>query len=90
MFALAGEPAEQAAADARAVLAIETALATAMLDRVQAARSRRTRSTAMTINELQALSPNFNWRKYATAAEAPPLPTINVVGARLPEGARTA
>ncbi len=32
----------------------------------------------MTINELQALSPNFNWRKYAAASEAPPLPTINV------------
>ena len=33
-----------------------------------------------TINELQALTPNFNWRKYATAAGAPPLPTINVAG----------
>jgi predicted metalloendopeptidase len=32
----------------------------------------------MGINELQALSPNFNWRKYAAAAETPKLLTINV------------
>ena len=32
----------------------------------------------MTIDELQALTPNFDWRKYAAASEAPPLPTINV------------
>jgi endothelin-converting enzyme/putative endopeptidase len=74
---LAGEPAEQAAADARAVLSIETALATAMLDRVKR-RDPASTQHRMTINELQALSPNFNWRKYAAASEAPPLPTINV------------
>ena len=76
-LALAGEPAEQAAADARAVVSIETALATAMLDRVKRRDPANTQHR-MTINELQALSPNFNWRKYASAAEAPPLPTINV------------
>jgi len=76
-LALAGEPAEQAAADAKAVLSIETALATAMLDRVKRRDPANTQHR-MTINELQALSPNFNWRKYAYAAEAPPLPTINV------------
>jgi putative endopeptidase len=74
---LAGEPAEQAIADARAVLSIETALATAMLDRVKR-RDPASTQHRMTINELQALSPNFNWRKYAAASEAPPLPTINV------------
>src|SRR5438552_2857325 len=35
ILTLAGSPAEQAAADAKAVLALETALATAQLDRVQ-------------------------------------------------------
>jgi putative endopeptidase len=74
---LAGEPAEQAAQDAKAVLSIETALATAMLDRVKR-RDPASTQHRMTINELQALSPNFNWRKYAAASEAPPLPTINV------------
>ena len=76
-FTAAGEPAEQAAADAKAVLSIETSMATAMLDRVKR-RDPASTQHHMTINELQALSPNFNWRKYAVAAEAPPLPTINV------------
>jgi endothelin-converting enzyme/putative endopeptidase len=74
---LSGEPAEQAAVDAKAVLSIETALATAMLDRVKR-RDPAATQHRMTINELQALSPNFSWRKYAAASEAPPLPTINV------------
>ena len=74
---VAGEPAEQATADAKAVLSIETSLATAMLDRVKR-RDPASTQHRMTINELQALSPNFSWRKYATASEAPPLPTINV------------
>ena len=77
MFGLAGEPAEQAANDAGAVLAFETTLATAMLDRVKR-RDPAATQHRMTINELQALSPNFSWRKYAAAAQAPPLPTINV------------
>ena len=77
MFGLAGEPAEQAAADATAVVLLETTLATAMLDRVRR-RDPAATQHRMTINELQALSPNFNWRKYASAAQAPPLPTINV------------
>jgi len=76
-FTTAGEPTEQANADAKAVLSIETAMATAMLDRVKR-RDPANREHHMTINELQALSPNFSWRKYAMAAEAPPLPTINV------------
>jgi putative endopeptidase len=74
---LSGQPAEQATLDAKAVLSIETALATAMLDRVKR-RDPASMQHRMTINELQALSPNFNWRKYAAASEAPPLPTINV------------
>jgi endothelin-converting enzyme/putative endopeptidase len=76
-FTLAGEPAEQAAADAKAVLSIETAMAEAMLDRVKRRDPANTQHR-MGINELQALSPNFNWRKYAAAAEAPRLLTINV------------
>jgi putative endopeptidase len=73
----AGVASEQAGPDAAAVLSIETALATAMLDRVKRRDPANTQHR-MTINELQALTPNFNWRKYAAASEAPPLPTINV------------
>jgi putative endopeptidase len=76
-FELAGEKSEQASADAKAVLSIETAMAEAMLDRVKRRDPANTQHH-MTINELQALSPNFNWRKYAAAAEAPRLLTINV------------
>ncbi len=77
MFGLAGEPAPQAAADATAVLALETTMASAMLDRVTR-RDPAATQHRMTINELQALTPGFSWRKYAAAAAAPPLPTINV------------
>ena len=77
ILTLAGEPAQQAAADAAVVLRIETALAAASLDRVKR-RDTRSLLHRQTINELQALTPNFNWRKYALSAGSPPLPTINV------------
>ena len=77
VFVLSGATAEDAAADAKSVLGFETTLARAMLDRVKR-RDNANLQHRMTMNELQALSPNFNWRKYAIAAEAPPLPTINV------------
>jgi endothelin-converting enzyme/putative endopeptidase len=77
MLALAGAPPEQAAADARAVLSLETTLATASLDRVQRRDPKNTLHT-MPLNELQALTPNFSWRKYALSAEAPKFQVINV------------
>jgi putative endopeptidase len=77
MFGLAGATPEQASADAAAVLGLETAMATAFLDRVKR-RDPAATEHRMTITELQALTPNFGWRKYAVVAEAPPLPTINV------------
>src|SRR5262245_19580438 len=77
MLALSGARPEQAAADAKAVLSIETALASAMLDRVQR-RDPKNRLHTMPLNELQALTPNVSWRKYATAAEAPKFQVLNV------------
>ena len=77
IFELAGAKREQAQIDAQAVLSLETAMAEGMLDRVKRRDPANTQHR-MTINELQALSPNFNWRKYAAASAAPPLPTINV------------
>jgi endothelin-converting enzyme/putative endopeptidase len=77
MFALAGTASDQAAADARAVLSVETTLAGAQLDRVQRRDPKQTRHS-MTLNELQAMAPNFSWRKYAAAAEAPKFQVINV------------
>jgi len=77
VFALAGATPEQAASDARAVLSIENALAAASLDRVQR-RDPKNRLHTMPLNELQRTTPNFSWRKYATAAEAPRFQVLNV------------
>jgi putative endopeptidase len=77
LFALAGATPEKAAADAASVLAVETALAKAALDRVTR-RNPAMIQHPMTLNDLQAMTPNFSWRKYATAAEAPRFQAINV------------
>ena len=77
VFTLAGATPEQAAADAKAVLSLETALATAQMDRVQRRDPKNTLHT-MSLNDLQAMTPNFSWRKYATAAEAPKFQVLNV------------
>ncbi|HVR10814.1 MAG TPA: M13 family metallopeptidase [Thermoanaerobaculia bacterium] len=77
MFALLGEPAERAAADAAAVLEIETALAKATLDRV----SRRDPAKVyhkLTRQQLQALTPSFSWDAYLAAVGAPPVGSLNV------------
>jgi putative endopeptidase len=77
LFALSGETPEASAADAKAVLEVETALASASLDRVKR-RDPAAINHPMTLAELQAMSRNFNWRKYAAAAEAPTFQIINV------------
>jgi endothelin-converting enzyme/putative endopeptidase len=77
MLTLAGATPEQAAADAKAVLSLETTLATASLDRVQRRDPKNTLHTT-TLNDLQAMTPDFSWRKYAAAAEAPKFQVLNV------------
>ncbi|MDP9122646.1 MAG: M13 family metallopeptidase, partial [Acidobacteriota bacterium] len=78
MFGLMGEPAERAAADAAAVLAIETTLAKASIDRV----SRRDPYKVyhkLTRAELAALTPSFSWDAFLQASGAPPAASFNVV-----------
>jgi putative endopeptidase len=77
MLTLAGDPPADAAARATAVVAIETALAEASMDRVKR-REMAARQHRMTRAELQALMPAFDWRKYLGAAEAPLVQTLNV------------
>jgi endothelin-converting enzyme/putative endopeptidase len=77
IFTLAGSSPEQAAADAKAVLSLETALAAAQMDRVQRRDPKNTLHT-MPLADLQAMTPNFSWRKYAGAAEAPRFQVLNV------------
>jgi putative endopeptidase len=76
-FELLGRSPEDAAAAARTVMAIETDLAKASLERVK----RREPSNIfhkMTVTELQALSPAFDWTAYLKATGAPPFESLNV------------
>jgi len=77
MLTLAGDQPADAAARARAVIAVETALAEASMDRVKR-RDLAALQHRMTRAELQALTPAFDWKKYLGAADAPPVQTLNV------------
>jgi endothelin-converting enzyme/putative endopeptidase len=77
MFGLLGEGREAAAADAKTVLEIETALARASLDRV----SRREPANIYHLTrreDLRTLAPAFAWESYLTELGAAPLETLNV------------
>jgi endothelin-converting enzyme/putative endopeptidase len=77
MFKLAGDSPEVAAAKAKSIMRIETALAKVSLDRVSRRDPQKTYHK-MTVKELQALSPNFDWNKYFVATGAPSFDSLNV------------
>jgi endothelin-converting enzyme/putative endopeptidase len=77
MLELAGEPATAAAADARAVVDLETALARASLERVKR-RDPANIYHKMKVADLQALTPAFDWTAYLAAAAGPPVTELNV------------
>ena len=77
MFALAGDTEAQAASRAKQVLALETRLAAAQLDRV-ARRNPNNRDHPMTLDALKGLTPGFDLVAYTTSAEAPPFADVNV------------
>src|ERR1700756_698237 len=70
MLELAGEPKAQAEADAAAVLAMETALAKAAMD-IVVRRDPKNLDHKLTIKEVQALTPSFNWNRYFVAMQTP-------------------
>ena len=77
MLVLAGEKPETAAASVKAIMAIETALAKASLDRV----SRRDPARLyhdLTLAELGKLSPAFDWNRYLVTRKAPKFNALNV------------
>jgi putative endopeptidase len=77
MFGLAGAGPAAAQAQSRAVMRIETALAQAALDRV----SRRVPANIyhkVSMADLAALAPAFDWAAYVRALGGPPLQTLNV------------
>ncbi len=77
MAALAGAPAEQAAAAAQAVMKLETALAKNALDAVNRRDPNKIYHKLSTA-ELQALTPQFQWQQYFTGIGAPPIYALNV------------
>jgi putative endopeptidase len=77
MLGMLKTPADRAEAGARAVLAIETALARASLDRT-ARRDPAALDHMMAKAEWQALTPDIDWAAYVTAAGAPAFARINV------------
>jgi len=77
MLQLVGESPETAAAHAQAVIALETELAKASLDRV-ARRDPNRRYHKMTVAELAALCPFVDWTQFFDGVGAPKIETLNV------------
>ncbi len=77
MFTLTGDSPEQAAKEARSVLAIETALAEGSMARVDR-RNPANVYHIMTIAELESLTPDFDWKVYLAAKKQSGLATVNV------------
>jgi len=77
MLELLGEAPAQAAADAQAVLRIETDLAKGSLDRV-ARRDPNQTYHKMTVKELAAFSPSLDWPKYFAGLGTPAFTELNV------------
>ncbi len=76
-FALLGDSPAQARANARSLLATETALARARFTRVQQ-RDPYLGNNPSDVAGLQRLTPGFDWRVYREALGAPPLEPHNV------------
>lgn len=77
MFELAGDAPEAAAAEAQAVMAFETALAKANMDRT-ARRDPRNVDHKMTVAELEKLAPRFGYGAFFAAVGAPKFDSLNV------------
>jgi putative endopeptidase len=71
ILGISEETAEQAAADAKTVIAIESALAHAQMDNALR-RDPKNLDNKMSWKEVQALTPSFNWKAYLAAVKAPP------------------
>jgi endothelin-converting enzyme/putative endopeptidase len=77
MFELLGDAPEAAAANAQAVLRIETALATGAMPRV-ARRDPAAVYHRMTLAELEALAPSFPWKRYFAGVGVGQVTSLNV------------
>jgi putative endopeptidase len=77
MFELAGDKPEAVAAEAKTVLAIETGLARASMDRT-ARRDPKNRDHKMTVAEIAAADPNFDLTEYFADNGSPKFNSLNV------------
>ena len=77
MFVLLGDSQDKAAEEAKSVMSIETALAKGAIDRVEL-RDPAKRYHIMTLAELQALSPDYDWTPYLKGIKIGEFKTLNV------------
>jgi predicted metalloendopeptidase len=77
MMVLAGESQTQAASDAKTVLALETKIADASMDRVSR-RDPKNRDHKMTVSELQKQAPEIDFPRYFKLVGATPFDSLNV------------
>lgn len=77
MLQYVGEKPAQAKESAKKVLALETAMATPRLDRVER-RDRRKTYNMMSVADLQKLTPAVNWNNYFTKLGITKLDSLNV------------
>jgi putative endopeptidase len=77
MFVLLGDTPVQAAEEAKSVMTIETALAKGSIDRVEM-RDPAKVYHIMTLAELQALSPDYDWKAYLAGIPLGEFKTLNV------------
>ena len=77
MFELVGDKPEAAAAEAKTVMRIETALATGSMTRVER-REPRNLDHKMTAGELEQIAPAFPWSVYFAKVGLPSLASLNV------------
>jgi len=76
-FELAGDSSDKAAAEAKTVMDLETALAKVSRTHVQL-RDPEKNYNKMTLGEMKALTPEWSWESYFQAVGAPPLTEGNV------------
>ncbi len=77
IFELLGDAPSVAASEAQTVLRIETALARGSLTQVER-RDPKMLDHKMRIQDLEALSPSFRWKKYFSVTGQPGLQSLNV------------
>ena len=77
MFGLAGDKPDVAAAEAKTVLAVETGLAQASMDRTQR-RDPKNRDHKMTVAEITAAAPNFDLATYFASNGSPKFSSLNI------------